>query len=175
MSLVSAIPNLLSGLRLLMAPGILFIPREILFPYFCIIGLTDMLDGFFARKFNAFSTLGLYLDPIADKMVALFCGYLFFSEGAVSLVQLFILFSRDFSLMIFALYLLYTNKWKNFAFRSFLCGKISTGLQAAVFSFLALNIEVISAWYVVLLVFAIASFFELRLRLLHELRSQANS
>lgn len=164
------IPNLLSGLRLLMAPGIPYVPREYLFSYFCIIGLTDLLDGFFARKFNAFSSLGTHLDPIADKMVALFCGYLFFSEGAISLVQLLIVFSRDFSLVLFVLYLLVINRWENWVVQSFVCGKISTILQAAVFSFLALNIEVVAAWYALLLLFAIISFFELRSRLLRELK-----
>lgn len=34
-----------------------------------VAGLTDLLDGFFARKLNAFSQWGAALDPIADKIL----------------------------------------------------------------------------------------------------------
>jgi CDP-diacylglycerol--glycerol-3-phosphate 3-phosphatidyltransferase len=166
MALVSMLPNALSMLRLCMAPCVLFVPREFLFLYFCLAGLTDALDGFFARKFNAFSPWGVYIDPTADKAFALFCGYLFFSEHSISGIQLVSLFSRDISLIVFAVYLFVIGKWGERVDRSFLCGKISTILQSIVFSFLALGIEVLSAWYVLLCVFAVASFIELRLRIL---------
>ena len=37
------------------------------FVLFFIAGLTDYLDGFLARKYNASSQIGEILDPIADK------------------------------------------------------------------------------------------------------------
>ena len=39
---------------------------------FFIAGVTDYLDGYLARKYNAVSTLGEILDPIADKILILF-------------------------------------------------------------------------------------------------------
>ncbi len=36
---------------------------------FLLAGLTDMLDGLIARKFNLKSQLGMLLDPIADKLL----------------------------------------------------------------------------------------------------------
>lgn len=36
---------------------------------FLVAGLTDMLDGFFARTLRQTSSLGAYLDPIADKLL----------------------------------------------------------------------------------------------------------
>jgi CDP-diacylglycerol--glycerol-3-phosphate 3-phosphatidyltransferase len=39
---------------------------------FFVAGITDYLDGYLARKFNAVSQLGEILDPIADKILILF-------------------------------------------------------------------------------------------------------
>ena len=42
------------------------------FILFFIAGLTDYLDGFLARKYNASSQIGEVLDPIADKILVIF-------------------------------------------------------------------------------------------------------
>tara|TARA_B100002019_G_scaffold149224_1_gene128424 strand:- start:1099 stop:1584 length:486 start_codon:yes stop_codon:yes gene_type:complete len=39
---------------------------------FFIAGITDYLDGYFARKYNAVSQVGEILDPIADKILIIF-------------------------------------------------------------------------------------------------------
>ena len=39
---------------------------------FFIAGLTDYLDGYLARKYNATSQIGEILDPIADKVLIVF-------------------------------------------------------------------------------------------------------
>ncbi len=36
---------------------------------FVAAGATDAIDGFIAKRFNAHTELGAYLDPIADKML----------------------------------------------------------------------------------------------------------
>ena len=66
------IPNLLSISRLLLVfPLILFL--EINKPFYVFIfivtgGLTDLFDGFIARKFNLKTRLGAILDPLSDKV-----------------------------------------------------------------------------------------------------------
>ena len=42
------------------------------FLLFFLAGLTDYLDGYLARKYNATSNVGEILDPIADKILIIF-------------------------------------------------------------------------------------------------------
>lgn len=158
------LPNFLSLLRLLMAPFILVLPKNLLFPFFCLAALTDVLDGFLARKLRAFSKLGLILDPLADKVFSLFCAYLFFTQGSLTPFGLLALFSRDVSLLLFALWLTITNCWGKWSIQSFFCGKVSTSLQVIVFSLLALNLAVPELLFFTLLSFGVFSFFELAVK-----------
>jgi CDP-diacylglycerol--glycerol-3-phosphate 3-phosphatidyltransferase len=67
------LPNRLCILRILFIPLIIvFIEKGLFyvaFVLFILAGITDGLDGFVARKFKLTSKLGLYLDPIADKLL----------------------------------------------------------------------------------------------------------
>ena len=53
---------------LLMSPNGYFLALILFF----LAGVTDYLDGYLARKYNAVSQLGEILDPIADKILILF-------------------------------------------------------------------------------------------------------
>ncbi len=74
------LPNSLTVLRLLLAVplGIFILHEAYAWALFVgvLAGLSDVLDGFFARRLGAFSRIGAALDPIADKsliMVAFVC------------------------------------------------------------------------------------------------------
>ena len=45
---------------------------DIAFILFCLAGLTDIIDGIAARKFNVTSKFGRMMDPLADKVLV--CG-----------------------------------------------------------------------------------------------------
>ena len=66
------IPNTLTVLRFLFIPIIIdFIFKGIYllaFIFFTISGITDILDGFIARRFNFVSNFGKLMDPLADKL-----------------------------------------------------------------------------------------------------------
>ncbi len=78
---IITIPNLLSLFRLLLIPVIVWlycVAKEPLFTGYVLIlsGLTDIVDGFIARRFHMISNVGKVLDPIADKLTQaamLFC------------------------------------------------------------------------------------------------------
>ncbi len=73
---VFSVPNILSYVRLLLIPifTYLFIHAEDTKDYYLIgfiiflSAVTDLLDGWFARKFNQITELGKVIDPIADKL-----------------------------------------------------------------------------------------------------------
>lgn len=66
------VPNTLTIIRFLLIPLIvtyIFTGNYILaFIFFTISGLTDIADGFIARKFNLISNFGKLMDPLADKL-----------------------------------------------------------------------------------------------------------
>lgn len=78
---ILTIPNILSMFRILLIPVFvwLYIIQEDYFYAAVVVvvsGITDILDGFIARKFNLITRLGKILDPIADKLtqaVVLLC------------------------------------------------------------------------------------------------------
>lgn len=67
------LPNILSLIRLLLSPLLVLVhPFSILFFIIYIVcGLSDILDGYIARKFNICSKLGAALDSIADFILVL--------------------------------------------------------------------------------------------------------
>ena len=70
---IVTVPNLLSLLRLVMIPVImwLYLAENNYYAATAVIilsGITDIADGFIARKFNMVSNFGKILDPIADKI-----------------------------------------------------------------------------------------------------------
>src|ERR1700755_2353055 len=70
------LPNTLTWLRILMIPGVVilfYLPFWWAHPAagvgFALAGITDTLDGYFARKMGLTSRLGAFLDPVADKLI----------------------------------------------------------------------------------------------------------
>jgi cardiolipin synthase len=65
------LPNILSFARLLSVPISVTLMLEgrfrIAFVLFLLAGLTDAVDGWIAKRFNARTAFGAYLDPLADK------------------------------------------------------------------------------------------------------------
>lgn len=70
------LPNALTWLRIFMVPAIIllfYLPYAWADPAACagfaLAGITDTLDGYYARKLHLTSRLGAFLDPVADKLI----------------------------------------------------------------------------------------------------------
>lgn len=79
---VKRIPNILSTFRILSAPlfVFLYLQEGVIWPaigmgLFIIAAITDYLDGYYARRYNVTSSLGKFLDPLADKILT-FAGFI---------------------------------------------------------------------------------------------------
>ncbi|MFO1089498.1 MAG: CDP-alcohol phosphatidyltransferase family protein [Hyphomicrobiales bacterium] len=68
-----SLPNLLTILRILLVPLAVWLiitdQYVAAFAVFVIAGVTDAVDGFIAKHFDAVTELGAYLDPLADKLL----------------------------------------------------------------------------------------------------------
>jgi cardiolipin synthase len=71
------VPNALTLLRIFLVPlfliAVIYGKFPLAFGIFLTAALTDLLDGFFARRLGQETRLGLYLDPVADKLLIITC------------------------------------------------------------------------------------------------------
>jgi len=57
--------------------------------------LTDLLDGYLARRYNLVSTLGKFLDPLADKLLAASAFIMLLPLGRVPAWIVFLILARE--------------------------------------------------------------------------------
>ncbi len=110
-NLTMSLPNQLSALRILLAPIFLFLflsentlYKQISLLVFFVAVLTDWYDGWHARKFGLVSRVGIFLDPLADKILTsvAFAGFYFL--GIMPLWMLIIIVLRDIIVTLFRSY-----------------------------------------------------------------------
>lgn len=94
--------------------------------------LSDSVDGYLARRYQATSRFGAILDPVMDKFFVYFALSVFLFEGKIVAWQMATLISRDFFLCLYVAIVLLRKKWNALVFRSVRWGKVSTALQLIV-------------------------------------------
>ncbi len=98
--LFSWLPNLITLARLLAVPVTVYLlligSYQVAFWLFVAAGVSDAVDGIIAKRFNATSEVGAYLDPLADKalLVGIYITLGVLNHVAIWLVILIVF--RDF-------------------------------------------------------------------------------
>src|SRR5215468_8605955 len=90
-----SVPNLLTYARIVAVPAVVACLywqdilqggiwlRWVALVIFIGAGVTDILDGYFARKYGEQSTFGKMLDPIADKLLVASCLLMLAADGTI--------------------------------------------------------------------------------------------
>lgn len=101
-ALKQQLPLLLTLSRIICAPllmGMLFFPSPTMGWWatilFVLASLTDWADGALARRWNAESNAGKFLDPIADKILVLGAILMLMNMKLVDPIMVFLLIGRD--------------------------------------------------------------------------------
>src|SRR5580658_2869662 len=126
-------PNLLTLLRICLAPFLVaaILQGEYLlsFVLFVAAGLTDALDGFLARLLKQRSTLGHYLDPVADKLLLSTLFLVLMHKGLIPVTVTVLVFGRDVGILVVSA-LLYAAVGRR-EFHPSIFGKVNTVIQVA--------------------------------------------
>jgi cardiolipin synthase len=101
---VLTVPNLISFARLLLVPVFLWayligavLPAMILL---AVVGTSDWVDGFVARRTGQVSVLGKLLDPLADRVVIVAVLVAFGAKGTVPWWLVGVIVARDLIVMV---------------------------------------------------------------------------
>ena len=101
------VPNTLSIIRIFAACAVLVtmltVPPEnktlfLLVPglLFVLASITDLIDGYIARKNHLITKLGIWLDPLADKLMAVSVIVTFTIRGILPPFVMIVVFAKEF-------------------------------------------------------------------------------
>lgn len=114
---MKSVPNILSTSRILLAILFIFlylqdaiIWRSLSVAAFAVAVVTDFFDGYIARNYEAQSTYGVFLDPLADKVLT-FSGFacLPFLSPQFSWLAIGIIYTRDIVITFLRIYAEHRN------------------------------------------------------------------
>jgi len=124
-------PNLLTLLRLAFVPFAVIAVLDGHYGWalaiFVVAGISDGLDGLLARLLEQQTTLGQYLDPIADKLLLSTMFLVLFATHKIPLTVTVLVFSRDILIVIICSLLYASGAMKTF--RPSWLGKANTVAQ----------------------------------------------
>ena len=111
------IPNQLTALRILLVPVFVWLLLQV-DPYMKLLGvivfvlasLTDIYDGYHARKYSVTTRLGAFLDPLADKLLITAAFFLYVGMGFLSLWMVILVVVRDVVVTALRVYAEFKNR-----------------------------------------------------------------
>lgn len=127
------IPNILTVLRIILVPVFPLIYFSNLtkssyysLGFFLIVGATDMLDGYLARKYNLISAFGTAMDPLADKLMLMVVFICFGVKKLLPLWVIIFIVAKECFMIITGLYFYF--KKEKYVIPSNIFGKTATML-----------------------------------------------
>jgi CDP-diacylglycerol--glycerol-3-phosphate 3-phosphatidyltransferase len=99
------LPNMLTFLRILMIPAVLLLldrgaPRDCYWAawVYALAAITDLVDGWLARRQGLVSVLGKFLDPLADKLIVAATLVWMVPMGRIAAWAVVLLISREITI-----------------------------------------------------------------------------
>ncbi|QAY67731.1 CDP-alcohol phosphatidyltransferase family protein [Paenibacillus protaetiae] len=150
------LPNTLTAFRFVLIPVYIavFVSIEYKMAAFFVLiaaGITDMLDGYIARKTGQVTYVGTMLDPLADKLMIITVFLSLLLSGMISWLSAAALFFRDVVMILGGLYFHFTGR-KNVPANWM--GKLTTVLLYAAIMFVFLEVSFASEFLWVIIAFS---------------------
>ena len=138
------IPNILSIVRLLMVPLFIIvyfgtnrvsslIGAAIIYS---AAGITDVVDGYLARKNNWITDMGKFLDPLADKLMQAAAAFCLVIDGLLPVLVLIVFIIKELTMLIGGIIIL---KKRNTVVASIWVGKFATAVFYLTVMFLIIS------------------------------------
>ena len=149
------LPNKLTILRVLMIPFfVLFMlldPDSMTYRYialaiFIVASLTDTLDGYIARKYHLVTNFGIFMDPLADKLLVSAAMICMVETAQLPAWVVIVIISREFIISGFRL----VASDNGVVIAASYWGKVKTVVQMLMIILLILNLPYL--WYQILCV-----------------------
>ena len=125
------IPNILTIARIGLVPWLIVLLQAqqytMALVVFVVAGLSDALDGFIAKRFNAQTQLGAILDPLADKALLVSAYVMLSIMGLVPFWLMIVVVFQD--LVIVGGYLIMRSFFDSIEMKPLLVSKLNTFVQ----------------------------------------------
>lgn len=166
---ILTLPNLVSSSRVVLAMG--FVATDAIPVRLALIGvasLTDVLDGWLARRAKLVSRFGALLDPVADRFFVLAVVISYVLGGQFSVWQAVAVVFRDV-MSVVGFFVARNVRWlRPVPFNARLIGKVVTGVQFITFLAVLLTPGFVDALVVLVGVLGVAATIDYTLMLWRE-------
>jgi phosphatidylglycerophosphate synthase len=133
-SSLRSIPNIVSLSRVILAAAFVVArDRDVRIWIVLAAAVTDMLDGWLARRAGLVSRFGALVDPFSDRVFVLVAVAAFIYEGTLSTPEYFVMISRDLMTAIGFLVARSVSWLRPVEFRARPSGKLVTVFQMLTF------------------------------------------
>ena len=145
------IPNLLTAIRIALIPAVVVLfylevswHDEAAGILFAVAGITDTLDGWYARRTGQVSPLGEFLDPVADKLIVAVALVLLISKDTRALIVLtaVVIIGREITISALREWMAEIGQRRKVAVSQL--GKIKTVLQIVGLSMMLYRIPILA-------------------------------